>query len=152
MAYCTHCGAPLGPGANFCGGCGRAGPSAHRPAAPGAAAYAPAAPAPVQASATVPGYAPPYGVPIPPQAPAPPARTVTEGMGVAALILNILVWPGLGSLVAGAQVGWAQGFLCLGGLLLTITLVGAILGVPMMIGAWIWGLVSGIRLAQGRPA
>lgn len=99
------------------------------------------------APASAPYAAPPAYAPPPAAA---PVRAVSEGMGIAALILNILVWPGLGSLVAGAQKGWAQGFLFLGGLLLTITLIGAVLGIPMVIGAWIWGIVTGIELIQGR--
>lgn len=79
---------------------------------------------------------------------------VTQGMAIAALVLNILIWPGLGSLVAGRQVGWAQGFLALGGLILLLTIILFFVGIPMMIAAWIWGLVTGIQLIQeaGAPA
>lgn len=105
--------------------------------------YATAAPA---YAAPPPGsYAPQPQHAAPPPGPA-AAPQVSEGMAIAALLLNILVWPGLGSLVAGKSIGWAQGFLFLGGLILSLILIG----IPMLIGAWIWGLVTGIQLIQRR--
>ena len=85
----------------------------------------------------------PAGAPLAPPADEP---RLTQEV-VAGRLLDILVWPGLGSLVAGRNVGWAQGFLFLLGIPLALVLVG----IPMMIGAWIWGLVTGIRLVQQAP-
>ncbi|GEM_PF-205542 len=121
-AFCTSCGASLPAGAAFCPACGR----------------------PVRAAA------PPAMAPPPAQAHAQPP--VSEGVAVAALLLNILIWPGLGSLVAGRQEGWAQGFLFLGGfvVLFATLFLGAPLSVLMWVGAWVWGLVTGIQLLQRR--
>lgn len=138
VAFCTHCGASAAQGGSFCASCGK--PIAAGGPAPPPPAYAPA-----------PAYGQAYDLPPPPPVSYQPARAVSEGMAIAALLLNVIVWPGLGSLVAGVQKGWAQGFLFLGGGVLTLTIVGAIIGIPMMIGAWIWGVVTGVHLIQGRP-
>lgn len=69
---------------------------------------------------------------------------VSQAVAIVALLLNILIWPGLGSLIAGEQVGWAQGFLMLGGVFLAIILIG----IPMMLGAWIWGIITGVELLR----
>jgi hypothetical protein len=64
------------------------------------------------------------------------------------MILNILL-PGVGSLVAGRKgVGAAQLILWLVGLALTFKLVG----IPIVIGAWIWSVATGIGLlgAKGK--
>lgn len=124
---------------------------------PPAARVAPAVSAPAPghadpAAEPAPGtqtWAPP---PAPPQEPRAGASPVSQGAAVAALLLNILIWPGLGTLVAGDKKGWAQGFLTLGGLILTITIIGMIIGIPMMVAAWIWGVVSGVNLLNGKPA
>lgn len=133
-SFCGSCGAPASPGGSFCPRCGAsyATPSIPTPAQTAVAAPAPAGAMPV----------PTHVVPAKPR--------VTQGMAIAALILNLLIWPGLGSLVAGRQVGWAQGFIFLAGIPLTILLVG----IPMLVGAWIWALVTGIQLVQesGQPA
>ena len=83
---------------------------------------------------------------------APAERPVSMGMAVAGLVLNILVWPGLGSLVAGEAVGWAQGLLTLLGVVLVFTLVGIIVGLPLIFGMWIWGIVTGVQLINRASA
>lgn len=131
MAFCTRCGAGLAPGAAYCAACGA--PATQAPAAP-----VTLAPPPPATNVHV------HISPPPPEG----RRPITQGLAIAGLLLNILVWPGLGSLVAGESVGWAQGFLTLLAAILTITLVGAIVGIPLAIGMWIWGLVTGIQLVN----
>lgn len=128
MAYCAKCGAMTDVGAAFCRGCGS-------PVAPAAA----------------PGVT--YQTQGPPGAPAVVTRhgqdlgkPIEQSTAILALVLNIIVWPGLGSLIAGENVGWAQGFLNLLGLLLIFTIIGLFLGIPLMIGMWIWGIVTGVQL------
>lgn len=96
--------------------------------------------------------APSYALPAEPMPEAEPAQGggVSSGVALAALLLNVFVWPGLGSLVAGVQKGWAQGFLTLGGALLTLTGIGAGVGIPMALAAWVWGVVTGVQLLRGR--
>ncbi|KCZ90025.1 hypothetical protein [Hyphomonas johnsonii] len=62
-------------------------------------------------------------------------------MKALAIILNILM-PGVGSFVIG-KVGQGIGQILIWaiGLTLCFTVVGAIIGIPMMLGAWIWGIV-----------
>jgi len=75
-------------------------------------------------------------------------RPISQAIAIVALLLNILVWPGLGSLVVGEKVGWSQGFLFLIGLIGSLVLIG----IPFAIGAWIWGLVTGVRLLERAAA
>lgn len=62
-------------------------------------------------------------------------------MKALAIILNI-IWPGIGTLVIGrVGLGIAQILLHLIGVVLTLTAIGALIGVPLCIGVWIWGIV-----------
>jgi TM2 domain-containing membrane protein YozV len=63
-------------------------------------------------------------------------------MKIAAIILNFF-FPGIGSLVIGKiGSGITQLLLYIIGWFFTFTLIGAILGLPMILVAWIWGLVT----------
>jgi hypothetical protein len=75
-----------------------------------------------------------------PPAISPPA----EGVAVTALVLNVLM-PGVGSLVAG-RVGLGIGQLTLW--IVGLPLCFVLLGIPMVLGAWIWSLVSGIQILE----
>ena len=69
--------------------------------------------------------------------------TVTKNMAILGLVLNVLILPGLGSLICGKKTaGIWQLVLTIVGALLIIILIG----IPMIIAAWIWGLITGIRL------
>ena len=81
----------------------------------------------------------------------------SESMAIVALILNVLVLPGLGTIIGGkTDEGVWQIVLVVGsvivGALLTVTIIGAIIGIPLMIlgplAGWIWGLISGIQLVK----
>ena len=63
-------------------------------------------------------------------------------MNVLALLLNLAI-PGIGSFVVGKPgQGIGQILLWGLGLMLTLTAILSIFGIPMMIGAWIWGIVT----------
>lgn len=67
------------------------------------------------------------------------------GVAIVGLLLNVLVLPGLGSLIGKRfKPGIAQILLFLIGMPLMLVWVGFI----MVIAAWIWGLVTGIMLIQ----
>ena len=68
-----------------------------------------------------------------------------EGAAMAGLLLNVLLLPGLGSLVAGRTGdGVAQLVLCLVGL--PLCLLGFVaVGLPLWTAAWVWSLITGIR-------
>ena len=71
---------------------------------------------------------------------------VSKGTAVAALILNIIL-PGVGTLIAGkTNIGVLQLVLFLVGLFMTLTILGAILGVPLMLVMWVWAVVTGVKL------
>jgi TM2 domain-containing membrane protein YozV len=66
-------------------------------------------------------------------------------IAIIALLLNVLVIPGLGSLIGGkTKAGIWQLILAVIGGLLSIILIG----IPILVAAWIWGLVTGINLIQ----
>ena len=133
MAYCAKCGATTQPGDAHCRSCGA--PLAAE--APGGVTYS--TQGPVGAPAQV-AYAPP--APLPPHL----GKPIEQSTAILALVLNIIVWPGLGSLIAGENVGWTQGLLNLLGLVLIFTIIGMIIGIPLMIAMWVWGIVTGVQL------
>ena len=62
-------------------------------------------------------------------------------MKALAIVTNIFV-PGVGTLIVGkVGQGVAQILLYLLGFVLCFTIIGAIVGIPLMIGIWIWGIV-----------
>lgn len=100
---------------------------------------------------------------------------VDEARAWACLLTNLLVLPGLGSLIAGRRSGWPQAVLALVGFVLTtVWLVGFLaewgrsgdfpldpgphlpagaLGVLLFAVSWVWGLLTGLlvlRDARGR--
>lgn len=79
------------------------------------------------------------------KATSPRKKGMTMGLAIVALILNILIIPGLGTLVAGRiRSGVWQIVLAVVGFILSFVLIG----IPILIAAWIWGLVSGVRFIQ----
>ncbi len=62
------------------------------------------------------------------------------------IIANILI-PGVGSFIVGAPgQGIAQVLIWGIGFLLTLLTLGfgGVIGIPLMVGAWIWGLITAI--------
>jgi len=85
------------------------------------------------------------------------AKKSDKTLQIIGLIINILVLPGLGSIIGGRmKEGIWQLAILFGsfvvGVILTITIVGAVIGIPLMvlgpIAAWIWALVTGIQMVQ----
>jgi TM2 domain-containing membrane protein YozV len=71
------------------------------------------------------------------------------GLAVAGLIINILLFPGLGSIIAGkTKTGLWQLLMMVIGIVFTLTVIGAIIGIPLMIVAWIWGIVTGVQAVK----
>lgn len=69
----------------------------------------------------------------------------SQSLAIAALLLNIFILPGLGSLIAGrTKVGVIQVIL----VVVSIPLLFLIIGIPLLIGTWIWGLVTGIQIIK----
>ena len=69
---------------------------------------------------------------------------ISSGLAIAVLILNLII-PGVGSLVGGrTRVGTWQLVLTIVGAILSIILIG----IPMVIAAWIWALITSIQLIK----
>ena len=72
---------------------------------------------------------------------------LTESMAALCLILNVVILPGLGTLIAGrTNEGALQLVLFLVGIPLSLVIVG----IPLMIAMWVWALVSGIDIMNKR--
>ena len=64
-------------------------------------------------------------------------------MKLIALIINAFVFPGIGSILMGKnKAAAAQIALFVIGVLFSMTFVGLIVGLPLIIIAWAWGLVT----------
>ena len=75
------------------------------------------------------------------------ARTPPESTALAGLLVNVLFLPGLGSLIGGkTNAGIFQLLMFLLGVPLCLSFIGVVIGGPMVLGAWIWGLVSGVNM------
>ena len=77
-----------------------------------------------------------------------------QTLAIIGLLLNIFI-PGTGSLIGGrTNEGILQLSILFGsvavGFVLTITIIGAIIGIPILILgpliAWIWGLITGVQM------
>lgn len=64
-------------------------------------------------------------------------------MKLAAILINIFIFPGLGSFFVGK---WGQGIcqmiIFALGALLAFTIIGWIIGAPLMFIAWVWGVIT----------
>jgi TM2 domain-containing membrane protein YozV len=69
----------------------------------------------------------------------------TQGIAIAALLLNILVLPGLGTIIGGRT---KHGVIQLVLFIIGIPLAFVIVGIPLMIAMWIWALVSAIQILK----
>ncbi len=70
-------------------------------------------------------------------------RRIGSGQAVASMFLNAMVCPGVGSLIGGKTgTGLAQLSLFLVGLPLAVIAVG----LPLILGAWVWGIATGAQL------
>lgn len=85
----------------------------------------------------------------------------STGRSIAALLLNALVFPGLGSIVGGASIGWTQAsFALLLSLLLIVPLQqgGEANGATLFLlvaslAVWAWSIATGVKLVrEGRTA
>lgn len=73
----------------------------------------------------------------------------SQGLAIAALLLNILVLPGLGTIIGGDT---NNGVIQLVLFVVGIPLAFVIVGIPLMIAMWIWALVSGIQMVKEADA
>ena len=78
-----------------------------------------------------------------------PSKRPSKGIAIVALLLNILILPGLGSLICGrTKAGVLQLVFSVIAIILNITLIGLIIGIPLGIAMWIWALVTGIQIIK----
>jgi len=71
-------------------------------------------------------------------------KGVSQGMAIISLVVNLFL-PGLGTLIAGdTKTGVWQLVLALVSMPLRFVLIGY----PIFLGAWIWALITSIKLVQ----
>jgi len=70
-------------------------------------------------------------------------KKVDQNIAILALILNIVIMPGLGTIIGGRT---NEGVIQLVLFLVSIPLCFLIVGFPLMLGMWIWALISGISI------
>ena len=69
----------------------------------------------------------------------------SEAIAIVALLLNLLILPGLGSLIGGKIT---PGIIQLVLFIIGVPLCLVLIGIPMVLVAWIWGIVTGVQLIQ----
>ena len=72
-------------------------------------------------------------------------KKVSEALAIVCLVLNILILPGLGSLIGRKTTAgvWQLVLFIIG-----IPLAFILIGIPMMIAGWIWGIVTGVQIVR----
>ncbi len=83
----------------------------------------------------------------------------SQALAIVALILNVIILPGLGSLIGGRVLAGILQMvfsllglgLVVGGAIFSIFLIGIpflIAGLVLMFSMWVWSIVTGVRLIQ----
>lgn len=72
-------------------------------------------------------------------------------MAIIGLVVNALMFPGLGSILAGrVATGIIQMLLMFVAIIFHLTLVGMVVSVPLGIIVWIWGIITCVRVIMKR--
>jgi hypothetical protein len=77
------------------------------------------------------------------------AGAPSEGTAIVGLLLNMFFLPGVGSLVAGKT---REGVIQTALFVSSFPLMLVIIGFPMLVGVWLWALVTGIRAVNEAKA
>ncbi len=72
-------------------------------------------------------------------------KRVSQNIAIAGLLLNVLLMPGLGTLIAGRT---SEGLMQISLLVIGLALSIFFIGIPIVILVWIWGLITGIQLIK----
>jgi hypothetical protein len=84
-------------------------------------------------------------------------REVSELLAIVSLLINLLLMPGLGSIIGGkTKEGISQLAILIGGVIFGIIFIvsliliipGIIMVFTMPLIAWIWGIITGINLIK----
>ncbi|HLD10446.1 MAG TPA: hypothetical protein VJB89_00020 [Candidatus Nanoarchaeia archaeon] len=68
---------------------------------------------------------------------------------IVGLVINAAFLPGLGSLIIGkTKTGLLQLLLVILGVVLCLTIVGIVIGIPLLVGTWVWGIVTCVKVIQ----
>lgn len=96
----------------------------------------------------------PKAVAKPVSKPTEPKKKKCKAMPIIGLIVNILIVPGLGTLIGGGKQkvrnGLIQLILSIVAYALILTMVGAVIGAPLLLAMWIWAIVDMAKVLGGR--
>ena len=74
-----------------------------------------------------------------------PVKKQDKALAIVGLVLNIVVLPGLGSIIGGrTKIGIIQLVL----FVISIPLMFILIGIPLAFGIWIWGIVTGVEMIR----
>ena len=76
------------------------------------------------------------------------APTKDNTLAIVGLVLNILIIPGLGTLISGGPELKKSGIWQLVLAIVSVPLMFVIVGFPLYLGVWIWGIVTGVKMLQ----
>jgi hypothetical protein len=77
------------------------------------------------------------------------AQAPSEGTAIVGLLLNMFFLPGVGSLVAGKT---REGVIQTAMFVASFPLMLVLIGFPMLVGVWVWAMVTGIRAVNEAKA
>ena len=75
-----------------------------------------------------------------------PKKSKDKTLQIVGLILNILILPGLGTIIGGGEKRRNRGIIQLVLFLIGIPLAFVIIGGFLMFAMWVWALVDGIQM------
>ena len=79
------------------------------------------------------------------EAPAKTTKSDKQTRAIIGLIVNVLVFPGVGTIIGGdTRTGVWQ----LVAFIVSIPLVLVLIGIPLMLAVWVWALISSIKQIQ----
>jgi len=73
---------------------------------------------------------------------------IDKNIAIVGLILNIVILPGLGTLIGGGEKYRTSGIWQLVLTIIGIPLIYLFIGAPLILAMWIWALITGIHMVQ----
>ena len=79
----------------------------------------------------------------------PKKESVSTGIAVLAFLVNLLIFPGLGSIIGNEiKQGIIQLVLFIVGIAFVLSIFEFITGLAFILVAWVWGIVTGIQILK----
>jgi hypothetical protein len=69
-------------------------------------------------------------------------------IAIVGLVLNIIILPGLGTVIGGGEERRKTGIIQLVLAIISYPLMFVLIGFPLLLGVWIWALVTGLQMIK----